>query len=328
MEQIGYTTVNRILSKLRRDLNMDSLHEADVIEWTGEALEAIDAVTMLEECVSFIEVENYEAEMPKYLDSIIQIARNNEWEEGATNESCAPIEVAESLCEGTPDECDEVPCEEYKCILVDETGTPIYTKDLYEYKPNINVIAEYFNWVSSDYYLRKWTPVRLKNNSFFNSVVCKEMDYKDIYQNSQDEYNVVANKILRFSFKSGYIAISYLRPMLDEEGYPMIPDHYAFTTAVTKYITMKIMERNWYSGREGYDRKVQKAEADWHWYCKQAGNRSIIPRGTDQYQNMLDTSQYLLPRIHRYNQFFMDLSRMENRVYNDPGYRNTHHNRR
>jgi hypothetical protein len=106
----------------------------------------------------------------------------------------------------------------------------------------------------------------------------------------------------------------------------MIPDHASYTTAITMYITMKMMARMWYSGKEGYSDKMQKAEADWQWYCKQAGNRAIMPRGIDQFQNMLDTSQYLLPRNFRYNQFFKDLSRPEGRNYNDPDRRN-HPNR-
>lgn len=323
MKEIGYTSVNRIFSKLHRDLGIDDFHEADAVEWTAEALEAMDAVTMLEESVAFLEVKNFQVQLPKYLDSIIQIARNTEWQEGSDNTCCAPIEIVDAL--STP--CDELPCEGVKCIPVDETGTPIYTADLYEYKPNINIIAEYFNWVSSAYYINKWVPVRLKNHTFFNSIVCQEVEANDIYQSCRDEYTIVGDRVLRLSFKTGYIAVAYTRQMLDDDGYPMIPDHYSYVTAVTKYITMKLMERQWYSGREGYERKVQKAEADWQWYCKQAGNRAIMPKGLDQYQNMLDTSQYLLPRMHRYNQFFSGLSTMENRVYNDPDKRNTHNRR-
>ena len=132
---------------------------------------------------------------------------------------------------------------------------------------------------------------------------------------------------MRFSFKTGFVAIAYTRQMLDENGYPMIPDHYSYVTAVTKYITMKMMEREWYSGRQGFGDKVKKSEQDWQWYCKQAGNRAIMPEGLDQFQNMLDQRQYLLPRIHRYNQFFKDMGRRENRAYNDPDGRNQHNYR-
>ena len=49
MQEINYTTVNRIFSKVSRDLGIDDFSESDVIEWAGEALEAIDAITMLAE---------------------------------------------------------------------------------------------------------------------------------------------------------------------------------------------------------------------------------------------------------------------------------------
>ena len=59
MNNFKYTSINRILDKLRRDLGIDDLSETDVIEWAGEALEAIDAVTQFEDALSFIEVNNF-----------------------------------------------------------------------------------------------------------------------------------------------------------------------------------------------------------------------------------------------------------------------------
>ena len=325
MKEINYTSVNRIFSKIKRDLGIDDFSENDVVEWTGEALEAIDAVTMLEECVEFCEVKNHMVQLPTFTNSIIQIAEHN----GDYTET-TPEEIATSLCENAvagaiPDyinedcKCDRVT---NKYIPVDSTGHPIFDEDVYEWQPNINVQAEYVNWTSCDLYKNKWTAVRLANHSFFNSIVCQEPDADKLYSNSRSEYTIVGDNTLRFSFQTGYVAIAYTRQKLDENMYPMIPDHFAYTTAIVKYVTMKLMERQWYAGREGFGDKVQKSEADWHWYCKQAGNRGLMPKGIDAYQNMLDQSQYLLPRNFRYDQFFKDLAAPENRVFNDPDNRN------
>lgn len=330
MKQLGYTSIDRILSKLSRDLGMDDFSEVDVIEWTGEALEAIGAVTMLEESVFFGEVRNHQLQLPSFTDSVIQIAKNNEWTPGS--DSCTAEEIVTEVCcdcEQQPvEECSSAFCDgicsgDIKYIPVDHLGNPLFEKDRYEYRPNINVLMEYFNWVSSDYFKYKWTPVRLKNHSFFNSLVCEEDNTEGLYSNSEEEYTIVGNKILRFSFKEGFVAVAYNRQMLDSNGYPMIPDHFSFVTAVTKYITMKLMERAYYSGREGYENKVKKAESDWQWYAGQAGSKAMMP-SLDQLQNMLDQRQYLLPRIHRYNQFFKDMGRRERRAYNDPDGRNQH----
>lgn len=320
MKEVTYTTIDRIFSKLSRDLGTDEFSEIDVIEWTGEALEAIDAVTMLEECVEFIEVKNHSVTLPKFTNSIIQIAEHN----GDYSET-TPNDIIESLCEidcAIPNECDCNSEIASKYIPVDATGFPIFDSDVYEWQPNINVQAEYVNWTNCSLYKRTWTPVRLADHTFFNSIVCEEPDSDELYSNSRSEYTIVGDSTIRFSFETGYVAIAYNRQKLDENLHPMIPDHFAYTTAITKYITMKLMARMWYMGREGYEKRFLKAEADWQWYCKQAGNRAIMPKGIDQYQNMLDQSQYLIPRMHRYNQFFKDLGRPENRVFNDPDRRN------
>ena len=323
MKELNYTSVGRIFSKIKRDLGIDDFSENDVVEWIGEALELIDAVTILEECVEFCEVKNHSVQLPRFTNSIIQIAEYH----GEDKTEITPEAIEESICESTSYEedckCDTVTS---KYIPVDETGYPIFDSDVYEWQPNINVQAEYVNWTSCDIYKNQWLPVRLANHSFFNTVVCQEPNAEHLYSNSRSEYTIIGDNTLRFSFKEGYVAIAHTRQKLDENMYPMIPDHASYTTAITMYITMKLMARMWYLGKEGYGDKMQKAEVDWQWYCKQAGNRAIMPKGIDQFQNMLDTSQYLLPRNFRYNQFFKDLSRPEGRKFNDPDNRN-HPNR-
>jgi len=51
------TSIDRVFSKLARDTG-EAFDEAEVIEWTGEALDAIGSVRMLEEALAFIEVTN------------------------------------------------------------------------------------------------------------------------------------------------------------------------------------------------------------------------------------------------------------------------------
>jgi hypothetical protein len=319
MKEVTYTTIDRIFSKLSRDLGIDDFSETDVIEWAGEALEAIDAVTMLEECVEFCEVKNHTVELPRFTNSIIQIAEHN-----GDYFTTTPETIVQSLCEESGSLPNECGCDRVtnKYIPVDKLGHPIFDEDVYQWQPNINVQAEYVNWTSCSLYKDTWTPVRLANHSFFNSIVCTEANRDGLYSNSRSEYTIVGNSTLRFSFQTGYVAISYNRQKLDENLHPMIPDHFSYTTAVTMYITMKLMARMWYMGREGYEKRMAKAEADWQWYCKQAGNRGLMPKGIDQHQNLLDQSQYLIPRMHMANQFFKDLGRPENRIFNDPDNRN------
>jgi hypothetical protein len=83
-----------------------------------------------------------------------------------------------------------------------------------------------------------------------------------------------------------------------------------------------MMEREFYSNRDGSATKLQKAEQDWHWYCKQARNRAMMPKGVDQWQNIMEQRQYMLPRNTRYYGFFGKMSRPESRKFDDPDFRN------
>ena len=59
---LQYTTLDRIIAKLYRDLGLEEISETDIVEWSGEALEAIGAITLYEEAVAFIEIENHQAD--------------------------------------------------------------------------------------------------------------------------------------------------------------------------------------------------------------------------------------------------------------------------
>ena len=102
-----------------------------------------------------------------------------------------------------------------------------------------------------------------------------------------------------------------LRNPLDSEGLPMIPDNISFTNAIVAYIILKIMKREFYSGKEGSSNKMQVAEQDWQWYCKQASNKSLIPKGIDELQNLVEQTNYLIPRRNSYHNYFGNLNNRE-----------------
>jgi len=308
--QLQYTTLDRILSKLYRDLGLEEISETDVVEWAGEALEAIGAITLYEEAVAYIEIENHQGDLPNGLHAIIQVSRDNYW---CKNESAlCPVNIildTEEVIEETDTSCSS--CS--NSVPTDCNGNLISTPDLAYYRPYFNLQYEYFGWTNSRIYKAHHTPVRLANHSFFNTVVCEEdRDFYASHCNNGDEYTIVQDKI-RTSFKEGFIAIAYYRQKIDAEtGYPMIPDEYSIITAITMYITMKYMGRLWYLGREGYADKMQKAEQDWQWYCKQAGNKQMMVFGVDQHENLKDNRYQFIPQNNRYYGFFGKLGKPSN----------------
>lgn len=311
--ELQFTTVDRVLAKVHRDLKGIDLNETDAIEWIGEALEFLKVPQVQDQAVAFIEVNNYEADLPQGFQMVLQIAKNNQWKPEEKNSCCLPKDIIEQVVveeEQTTEDCDECYSPFAEC-----------------YQPYFDMQWQYINWTTHKYYKEEFTPVRLANNTLFNSIVCKEINHKDIYENcgsNIDEYTIVGttNKKLRFSFKEGYIAMAYIKNAIDNEtGYPLIPDNISYVTAITYYLKWKMAEMMTWNGREGFARLAQDNERLWLKYARQGKNYMKMPKSIDQFQNLLEQSHYLIPRHRRYYGFFGNLGREENRNFNDPDFR-------
>lgn len=313
MSDTKYTSISRIFAKLYRDLPLDNIDEDDVIEWAGEALEAINSVSVDEEAIYFAEVKDHQCKLPSGLQTIIQVALNHC--DNVGNDAFCPKAVAEEIA--------VEPLGPALPVILDCKGQPAQDYEVAYYRPFFDLQHEYLGWINSAHY-QKYTPIRLATGTGLDGLICSK-DEKDIPYGTQ-EYRVIQGQYLRFTFREGIVAIAYTRNVTDPEtGYPMIPDDYSTTTAITKYITMKLMEREFYANREGSTGKLQKAEQDWQWYCKQAGNKYFIPNGIDEHQNLLDQRGYMLPNNRKYYNFFGNLGKAENRSFNDPDGRNRSH---
>ncbi len=315
---MNYTTMDRIFSKLNRDIN-SSFSEDDIIEWTGEALEFMGTVKAYEEAVAFIEVKNHQVDIPHFTHSIIQIARNTKWT--GINNCVTPTIVQASLdaCVVKPGVADPCINPTSDAVWLDCNGQPIVEYDLAYYRPYFDYQLEYYGWSNSGCYQQNFVPVRLKTHSFFSSLVCTTQNNIP-YNSCKDEYNIVDGSKIRFSFERGQVAVALTRQKMDKEtGYPMIPDSISHITAITKYIALKIAERDFGNSRQGAESRVKYFGSEWDWYCGQASNNEKMPNGIDEYQNLLDQRGYLLPRNNKYFGFFGKLNQPEDRIWNGRG---------
>ena len=318
MSQIQFTNVNRVLAKLHRDLKGTELNESDVIEWVGEALDFLKVPQIQTQAVAFLEVKNYETVIPDGFQMVLQIARHNDWSPQKKEECVLPIkEIQQELVEDENCSMCELPKTPLDC-----NGKPLFEDDCPSYIPYFDMQWQYIPWTSTSYYKEKYTPVRLANHTFFNTLVCKEKNNSP-YSNEciEDEYTIVGevDKKLRFSFEEGYIALAYIKTAMDKEtGYPLVPDNISYVTAITYYIKWKIAEMHDWNGREGWSVKADKAEQKWSKYARQGKNFMKMPKSIDDFQDLLEQSHYLIPRHKRYYGFFGNLGRSEYRGFNDP----------
>jgi hypothetical protein len=315
-QKFQYVTLDTILSKYLRDFRGNELNEDDAIEWIGEALGHMKSASASEEAIAFLEVKNYQAPLPNGLQYVIQIAKSNDWSPENLDVCSAQNLVAELCPESisTPSSCN-TPSEG---VLLDCQGNLISEPERAYYRPYFDLQYEYLDWVHSRAFQGKFTPVRLANHTFFNTLVCQTSNSEGLYESCVDEYTIVQDQ-LRFSFREGFVALAYIRTKVDvETGYPMIPDDESAKAAITYYIGWKIKEREAWNHREGAMQLAQIAEARWLKYVKQFNNKAKMPWGVDDYQDLMEQSNYLIPRHNRYYGFFGKLGKAEHRPFNDP----------
>jgi hypothetical protein len=96
----------------------------------------------------------------------------------------------------------------------------------------------------------------------------------NIYNHGACEVNYsINNTYLHISEEKGTAMILYTRPILDSDGYPMIPDHGSFRQALTFYTLLRMMD----GGYQHPHLRYQEVEQRWLKYCTQARNAKAFP---------------------------------------------------
>ena len=297
-----FTKIDRVLSKFHRDLKGVHIDENDAIEWIGEALDFLKVRGLQEEDVVVMEVKNYHTLLPLGFHAILQIAKDN-----------FNIEKEEVKETPTKEQTSELPNTRVGSpIPLDDNGLPLTDVKVAYYRPYVDKINNYNNWTTSVFYKKRFTPVKLSNSTFFNSLVYKEKNHKDIYKDVFDEYTIIGDidKKIRFSFEKGIVAISYLKNRIDNEtGYPLIPDNSSYITALTYYLKWKIAEWYTFIGKKGFINISKENERLWNKYARQAKNHVKMYHTIDDYQTILDRSHMLIHDNKKYYNYFSNVRR-------------------
>lgn len=302
-----HITIDSILSRVYRTFGGTEVNEADIIEYIGEALGLLEAPEIQEEAVVFLKVKNYHADIPEYFKAVLQIAKYSDTIEN-TRKRCGDKNV--SNIPTTPKEKEPYKCGEdglMDCVMC----------NLHDgYIPYFDMQWQYIPWTASRYYSTYFSPVRLANHTLFNSIVCRERE--DLYSNAKDEYTIVGttNRRLRFSFREGQVAMSYLRNPVDPKtGYPTIPDSAEHLSAIVYYIRWKVAETLSWLGRAGFDSQVSYNRKLWEDYKKTAIAVAKLPTTIDELQNHLEQTHNLIVNRNRYYGYFGNLARYNNINY-------------
>ena len=109
--------------------------------------------------------------------------------------------------------------------------------------------------------------------------------------------------------KSGYIMLSYNSIPLDEDGYPLIPDHISFIDALYWYVLVKLYYPMWKRGQIR-DAVYYDARRSWNFYCKQAYGTAMMP-DAGMLESIKNTWLRLVPDINSGNTFHSTLGEQQ-----------------
>ena len=270
-KQFKYVSSSTIISKVIRDLGVTDINKSDMIEWMGEAIQAIGTNGMKEESVMFLEIANHVADLPSEVSEVVKVYRNHKYDIG---DCVLPLEAA--VEDEHPVEIHDVTC---GCDIIPDEDLPRWTR-------RFERRWEYLDWDVSPLRTNRFTPIALSSAILFSGVTCEAIN-EGLSTCSGDEYQL-QNGAIKTSFPTGQVAIAYRHTPLDSEGYPMIPDLYSVQAAITHYISYKLFARMWYQGREGMSDKMQWADREYQFYVKQAKNDTWMLYGIDEHQNMIN----------------------------------------
>lgn len=104
------------------------------------------------------------------------------------------------------------------------------------------------------------------------------------------------------NFETGYLELVYTSFVIDEHGFPMIPDDERYINAVKWSIIEHIDYKKWRVG-EITDKVYHHSESQREWYIASARNKVSIPtiEGMEKLKNMFLRS---IPKINEYSNYF------------------------
>lgn len=300
MRIINKIPINRILSKVYADFGLEEIEESTLIEWTGDVLSHLEIQKAYAERVTFVEIKNHQAQLPPHIISILRVAKNTKFQA----KTCFNQSELDTLgcSDPTVVEGELTPCMNNLPLLTCCNSLTILPCGEVYRKPMISFEYPYYSWIDSDSYRNQFVTIGASTDAFKTGLICelgKDQQTK-IYNNREDEYQIVESKYIRTNFKTGQLAIAYLAQPVDIlTGYPLVPDDISVISAITNYILFMYCRKMHILGRPGYKEKYKEAEADYQWYLSQAKNKLYFPHGVDEFQKFTEARFSFLPNIYK-----------------------------
>lgn len=132
--------------------------------------------------------------------------------------------------------------------------------------------------------------------------------YIDNFQYQNLTYKIQGNVIFT-SVKDCIIEVAYKALVVDEDGFPMLPDNSPFTTALEAYIKKRQFTVLFDTGKIP-DKVLQNAQQEYAWAVGQAES-DLHRMNVDQMQSLTNLWNTLLPRVNEHRNGFKTMNIQE-----------------
>ena len=304
------TSVKTIIAKLISDLGIteDKLKISDVIEWAGEAIEKIGAVTQLVPKVKEVEIIGHQAPLPCDLHQLHQVAYSFNcngpwismrkatgsfavWGDNKCNKNCACDENHKGYCCSHHGDSCSCCCPEMIIqddilvnLAVDMIGNIDKTEALEMINSNANMRTILTNLINAG----------TVNLDYLNNA-------SSANPSTDLQYTIKPGWIM-CNAPCGYLKLSYSAIPTDEDGYVMIPDMTSFTEAIYWYITKKMFYIKWYNGSISRDIYYDACN-NWNFYRNQAYAEALMPN-EDGMESIKNAWNKIVPEFRDHSTFY------------------------
>jgi len=178
-----------------------------------------------------------------------------------------------------------------------------YTAKLPSFLMEINSLKINSRDVSSTDITTYGTPLSYDGSIFPSGIHCENC----VNERADSDYRyVIRGNAAKVNYETGKLCISYKRFMVDQEGWPLVPDDFSFKQGLYWYIFLKMMEGGMTHKHISYG----KAEERWLHYAGQARDNSNMP-DIPQAENFMNQWVRLIPDMNKFETGFEHLQKAE-----------------
>jgi hypothetical protein len=303
-----YTSSREVIAKIYSDLDFqEELHRiSDIREWITEAVEKIGAFDQFVKKVVELPVHHFKVRLPDDFHSMVQCAYSFNHGHG----SWVPMRVSTGSFECA--DSDHHMHHMWNNNPSSFTGSPNIMKNLLELikatysvgTPITDATAQdildklLLNNGAGDVYgvmpilLSMINTSTVFNNGVSNISSCNR--FEPVYR--------MNGGYVHLNIRGGCVKMSYQALMVDDDGFPMIPDIASYKEALYWYVTMKLKFPEWMSGRMRGD-VYMEIKKNWHLYRQQAYGHCIMPNA-DEMQSLQNVWLRQIPELGEHDTFF------------------------